>query len=48
MLTAVDFSPPENARFLLNSSGNVYLKKSVKYNFKAGINDGGAETAASP
>jgi hypothetical protein len=39
MLTAVDFHPPQNARFLLNSSRNVYLKKSVKYNFKTRIND---------
>jgi hypothetical protein len=46
MAAALIFHPPENSSFFANSPGNVCFKKSVKYNFKTGINDKGAETAA--
>jgi hypothetical protein len=38
MAAVCNFYPPENARFLLNSSINVHFKKSVKYNLKTAIN----------
>ena len=41
MLTTVDFSPPQDARFCIYSPENVHFKKSVKYNLKTGINHKG-------
>jgi hypothetical protein len=38
MLTAVDFSPPENARFCISPSRIVHFKKSVKYKSSPWIN----------
>jgi hypothetical protein len=35
-------------RFFVNTAGNVYLKKSVKYNLKAAINETGAKPATPP